>query len=276
MNAKVKLNITNDDFFILKNLQKKDRRQYFIFRKLLLIKDFKILVESIRQQLDNEKTGLSEIQKRSSQILADLKKGFPASVFRDHPKEDNFDDKICEFVNNHWSQDFSKKENAQLDNFILIKNIIELYITFGNKSCPYMVNNFLGSMDIQKSKYGTGDKISITFPADATVEEVIRYIKNNKFEFKVWKQILDTDKGLSRNKPSLYFERDVFIYNCYVDFLNGDEQRSPHTEYVYQDISKKFISKYHKELSVMAIQSAIQRMMSLIYSENLEKADYEY
>ena len=81
MNAEVELSIDDNDFYILSYLQKKAKRQYFIFRKLLLINDFKLLVENVRYTLDKDKLSLKKIRGKDSEIMSHLKKGYVLNIF---------------------------------------------------------------------------------------------------------------------------------------------------------------------------------------------------
>jgi hypothetical protein len=260
MNAK-EIAISQRDIKTLETLRQdksiQAQRVYFCLCDLFLIEDLKGWVRGVRKTLRIPPNGYSR-----NDILF-----MNASIyyFREHkkPEKNTLFRKIelsildCIF-NKEYFVSIRADKDVMKDWISIIRN----YIIFGD----------INASDISSTEItfevtsGFNNRLKIVARADIRQEELIRDIKNKWGVLKEYGRVCNIDKPPKQKlKVSKSFERDVEIYNKYIEVLNRDHREHGYIESI---IAKEANDELNLKLTGTNVKKIIERMKMKVNTMN--------
>lgn len=259
-----KINISNKDFEILNKLNKGDfssRCAGDVLKTLLFNNNFKPFVLNLRKELSIPKDGYNVNNDKDWKILW-YKYYRDAYLLRDLITREGFS--------------LNKKYKKQIEDFVERNNILNIHNNLGLIGDDFVINiielyilanyvttkeNKLGFVSI--SEYSSDemeDEIDFKFPASVTKNEMIKYIEENWHKVQVLREkILGKKKSNKRLKISKNLQRDIYIYNLYIDLINK-LPKNRESKYIDLEIQKILLDKLKIKLSEGTIRSIISKM----------------
>lgn len=253
--------LSNRDISILSALKQgkngtRENRVYRVFCDLLLLNDFKSWVQIMRKKYKVPKSGFSR-----EQLMFVGETAMWLTVNKPVKKDPGLYVKSLQDISSYIK---SKKyfNGAETDNLI---NIVRSYIFFAD--IPKWTTSPI-EIGYGKDVKGTGTKIKILFSPDIRTEELHAAIDEYLERNYVWGRDhkIKQRPGNNRVRTPGNFERDVEVYNLYVEFLKGQERSG---SYLEPNVTRELKRESGIELSEHAIKKIIERMNRKISKVNL-------
>jgi len=257
----MKLWIDENDLKILARLSKTPWIYEALWR-VLLLKDFKNFVEKTRTtfHIPEKGYGKNEIFIMDARIFS---RGSGKEVRMGKNDIVGVTEKARRYVVEHHGLHPGRyKDNHFLRSFALI--VFE-YIFWGDVSSN-------GSFPANLSLAPNGmfqDIVRLEFSVNSTQKEMAAYLKEHWFLVKEWQRIKDPSKPLQvreRHKSRENLDRDIKIYNLYVDLANKDIPKKK--AYREMDVRDLMRERYGLKVSDVAARKVFERMEKEISTIN--------